>query len=399
MIKKTGILFLFLLLWGLPGCSQATSGQEQETQIIDISSAETIPISIAGDIRETEALLEKDISVKKEVTDSVKDGDIGEKVVYLETVIRNTDYEFYQISYSELMAQYSYRNQLYTRNLQQGAEVLIYDNSEAYWLNEVSANDSYLYWVEYVHGENAPCYKVMQYSLDSGNVSCIAQRDGGEVSELCLAVSEHFLTWYDIFRDGRVEIVVFDIEKQEFREREEIDELPGGTVTLSAPYVRLKIVEDCITYFLEDAQEQLYIRRENLNTGQKVTLLLGDKSAYSKLAGCFSDGQYIGWHTDYGWGSYYFYHMDDGKLYSWDVKKDGMYVFSKFFSNGKFYFYNSSEDNGIYVWDLSSGQTYRQGLGDGRGMQFEQYGEELLALEVQFEDRVELVNVCGADLP
>lgn len=40
------------------------------------------------------------------------------------------------------------------------------------------------------------------------------------------AVSEHFLTWYDIFRDGRVEIVVFDIEKQEFREREEIAELP-----------------------------------------------------------------------------------------------------------------------------------------------------------------------------
>lgn len=40
------------------------------------------------------------------------------------------------------------------------------------------------------------------------------------------AVSEHFLTWYDIFRDGRVEIVVFDIEKQEFREREEIAKLP-----------------------------------------------------------------------------------------------------------------------------------------------------------------------------
>lgn len=399
MMKRAGILLLFFALCGLPGCGRTISGQEQETRIIDISSTEAIPISMTQDIRETEALLERDISVNRGEVELLKDGNAEEEIAVLEAVIRNTDYEIFQISYSEPMAQYSYRNQLYAHNLQQGTEALIYDNAEAYWMNEVRANESYLYWVEYVYGESGVCYKVMQYPLNGGDISCIAQRDGGEVSELCLAVSDHFLTWYDIFQNGRVEIVIFDIEKQEFRETKEIDALPGGAVTIFAPYVRLEIEEDCITYFLEDEQDRLYIRRENLYTGQKDTLLLGDKSAYNKLAGCFSDGRYIGWHTDYGWGSYYFYQMDSGELYSWDVKKDGMYVFSKFLFSGRFCFYNSSsEDNGVYEWDLSAGQVYRQELDDGRGMQFQQYGEGLLALEVRFEDRVELVNVCSDGL-
>lgn len=39
---------------------------------------------------------------------------------------------------------------------------------------------------------------------------------------------------------------------QEFREADYAADIPGGSIT--APYGRLEIVEDCITYFLEDEQ-------------------------------------------------------------------------------------------------------------------------------------------------
>lgn len=295
-----------------------------------------IPLSIIQNVQDTEALLEKDITIGRESVLTVYDKDLGEEDCFgLESVERNKDYEFLHVSYSERMAQFSYRNQIYISSLQQDGKALIYDTSDAYWLNEVRVNDNYLYWVEYVHGEKDVCYRVMQYQLDSEEISCIAERDGRDVLELCLEVSDRFLTWYDIFMDGQVEIVVFDVEKQEFMERKDIEDIAGGFVSLYAPYERLRIVDDCITYFLEDEEERFYVRRENLCTGQTSTLLLGDKRKYRKLTGCFSDERYIGWHTEYGWGNYYFYDMDKGELYSWDVKKDEMYVFSKFFFLGE----------------------------------------------------------------
>lgn len=394
MAKKICSMIVVLLLCILPGCRRAVSEHEQNNQIMDVSHLEAVHLSIE-DVQEVEELLKEEVCIKKTEALSINVEDIGEEnYAELETVIRNSDYEFFHIMYSAKMSQFSYRNQIYMRSLQQDRNILIYDTSEAYWVNEVCANDNYLYWVEYISGADT-CYKVMQYQLNSGEISCIAERDSG-TSELCVEVSDRFLTWYDIFTDGRVEIVVFDIEKQEFMERKGSD-VPGGSVLLYALYERLMIMEDCITYFTEDEEEKLYIRRENLRTGQMDTLLLGDKKAYGKLAGCFSDGRYIGWHTDYGWGSYYFYDMDTGALYCWDVKNDGMYVFSKFFSSGNLYFNNGKEDC-VYVWNLPTGKACRQNYGEGTGMYFGQYGAGLLDLEVRFEDRVELLTLCGDGL-
>lgn len=389
---------LILLLCGLPGCGREASGQMPENREMDIIAAEVIPFSVAQHAQETEALLESGVCVSKDAVFPVDEGNIGEKADLPETIICNGDSVFSWVSYSEPMAQYPYRNQLYSRQLQQEEpQSLIYDTSEAYWINEVTANDDYLYWVEAVSGETDVCLKVMQYQLEDGAISCIAQREAADTSGICLAVSERFLTWYDSFQDDRIEIVVYDIEKQEFREADYAADIPGGSV--AAPRGRLEIVEDCITYFLEDEQGQLYIRRENLCTGQRDTLLLGDRRAYPKLAGCFSDGRYIGWYTEYGWGSWFIYDMDSEKLYSWDVKEDGMYVFSTFFADGKLFINNrNNEDNGVYVWNPASGQVYRQDLGDGCGMRFRQYREDSLTLEVRYEDRVELIHVCSDNL-
>lgn len=58
----------------------------------------------------------------------------------------------------------------------------------------------------------------------------------------------------------------------------------------------------------------------------------------------------------------------------------------------------NNEDNGIYAWNPASGQVYRQDLGDGCGMQFRQYREDSLTLEIRYEDRVELFHVCSDNL-
>lgn len=371
MFKKTGLLLFILLLCGLSGCGRtaSASGQEEQ-QITDISSMEAETLSIAGNIQEAETLRENKFTLEDEeifarhVVNLQPGNHAG-----LESVFRNTDFLFYHISYSKDMAQYTYRNQIYMRSLEGNEDVLLHDTSDAYWLNEICANNTYLYWVEYVSSETSDseevCFKVMQCQLDNGNISCIAERDGAEFSEICLEVSDHFLTWYDIhMRDSVVELVVFDIEKQMFQEHENTDpDIPGLTVTLYNPYEKLRIVENCITYFMRDDQEQLYIRRENLHTGATDTFLLGETKPYHKIGGCFSDSRYIGWHTEYGEGDYYFYDTSSKKLLCWNVKTDDMYVFSKFFCRGKLYF-NNTDDHNIYVWDLPTGQVYRQNCGE-----------------------------------
>lgn len=391
MPKKIYLFFLLIALCVLTSCGGVHA--KAEDQVIDLSSEEAIPLSAAQNIQRTEMLLAQGPSIEEGVDFLVDNKEMAtENYTALEMIERNADSVFFVISDNEKMSQFPFHLQIYEKHLQQGKEDLLYDTSEAYWINEMRANDNYLYWVEYAFDD--VCYRIMQCQLESGEISCIAER-GSEVSAPCLEVSSRFLTWYDIF-DERVEIVVFDIEKQEFMERAETANVTGTSVKLYALYERLKLVDDGITYFLEDEEGKLYVRRENLCTGQTTTLLLRDKRKYSRQVGCFSDERYIGWHTEYGEGSYYFYDTDEGKLYSWDVKKDGMHVFSKLFSSGKLYI-NNSQDNSVYVWDLETGQVYCQSCGDG-ALQFGRYGDGQINLEVRFEDRIEMLNLCDDSL-
>lgn len=387
MLRKTGLLLFILLFCGLSGCSLAASAPEQgEHRISDISSLETETLSMAGNIQQSETLIGDRFTLTGEEIFSrhVENLESG-NYVNLESAVRNTNSVFYQISYSKNMAQFTYRNQICMRLIDQDEDALLYDTSDAYWLNEICANDNYLYWVEYV-SSTAPentrdCIKVMQYQLESGDINCIAERNYAEYGDICLEVSDRFLTWYDICRDGQVELSVFDIEKQAFQERDNRgSDMPDLAVTLYNPYERLKIVEDHITYFMLDPQEQLYIRRENLLTGTTDTFLLGKTKPYNKIGGCFSDNRYIGWHTEYGEGDYYFYDTDSEKLYCWNVKKDDMSVFSKYFCDGKLYF-NNTDDHNIYVWNIPTGQVYRQNYGEDIYW-IKSFGNNMLYLDI-----------------
>ncbi|MDE5746275.1 MAG: hypothetical protein K2I21_01705 [Acetatifactor sp.] len=404
MFKKVGQLFLIFLLCGLSGCGRAAAAQNQEEhRITDISSIEAETLSMAGNIQEIGTLkgdefILADADVFARHVENVGPGNHTE----LELVIRNADSAFYQIVYAEDMAQYAYRNQIYMRPLGKDEDTLLYDTSDAYWLNEICANDTYLYWVEYVLSTTSDgienYIKVMQCRLDNGDISCIAERKSSEYYEICLAVSDRFLTWYDIhMHDTAVELVVFDIEKQEFQERTDTDDdIQGLAVTIYNPYVGLKTTENCITYFMQDDQEQLYIRREDLHTGATDTFLLGKTKPYYKIAACYSDSRYIGWYTDYGdMGDYYFYDTVSEKLYLWNVKKDGMYVFSNFFCRGKLYF-NNTNDHNVYIWDLSTGQVYRQSFGED-AYWIRSYGDNLLYLGTSSMDTKGFCSLYSGD--
>lgn len=365
---KTWLLFLVLLLCGLPGCSRAAAAPGQEEhQITDISSMKAETLSMAENIQETKTLKEDEYTLAKTeiISRHVESIEPGNHAI-LATVIRNTDSLFYQIEYSEDMAQYSYRNQLYMQSLKHGEAVLLYDTSDAHWLNSIYANDTYLYWVEYVSPTPSDLtntyIRVMQCQLDNGKVSCIAERDGTEYFVICLEASDRFLTWYDIhMNDPKVELVIYDIERQTFQERANTDnDLTTPSVMLFNPYVGLNIVENHITYFMQDDQERLYIRRENLLTGATDTLLLGKIKPYEKMVACFSDSRYIGWYTE---SDYYFYDTDSEKLYLWNMKKDDVYIFSRYFCGGKLYF-NNDANHYVYVWDLPTGQVRCQNFGE-----------------------------------
>ncbi len=374
MCKKINLLFFILLLCGLSGCSRAAAAPEQgQHRMTDISSAEAEILSMTGSIQETETLMgDRIILTDEEIfarhAESVPPGSYAS----LDTVIRNRDRIFFQISYSEEMAQYTYRNQLYVRSLGKDEDTLLYDTSDAYCLNGICANDMYLYWVEYVSSPKSDgagvsvSFKVMQCQLDNGNISCIAERNGDDYYDMSLQVSDRFLTWYDVHiqdPEPTVELVVFDIEKQRFQERTAVEgDIQGLTAALYNSY--MGITENGITYFLKDDREQLYIRRENLDTGATDTILLGETKPYDKIAACFSDSRYIGWYTDYGdRGDYYFYDTDSEKLYLWNAKKDGMYIFSNYFCGGKLYF-NNTANHYVYVWDLPTGQVRCQNFGE-----------------------------------
>ena len=172
-------------------------------------------VSIVQNIQETEPLRGDEFYIMCEEVLAANAGDIApEDYANVEKIVRNADYVFYQISYSKQMEQNQYRNKIYAHCLQQDKDVLIYDTSEAYWINEIMANNTHLYWVEYISDGTNVCYRVMQYQLDNGNISCIAERDITEFSDMCLGLSERFLIWDDMHSDGRVEIVVLILKSR-----------------------------------------------------------------------------------------------------------------------------------------------------------------------------------------
>lgn len=111
---------------------------------------------------------------------------------------------------------------------------------------------------------------------------------------------------------------------------------------------------------------------------------------------CFSSKKYVGWKLDEGTVRgyrYYVYDMENGSLYSFLGDK-GVSVFSEWLSD---YLYLNCYDT-LYVCDPSSGKVWQQKL-EGSGMQFREYGDGQVYLEVRTDDEAKLMTVHIPDQP
>lgn len=392
--KTTGaiaVIFLKivgLLLFLLTGCAAVQGKQtvgNTNNEPIDCSNAVEIILSPkegAWDVLLQESFAEK------------KGGTNGNTSYEVDVCRRNDESGFYTVSHSEDMAQYTYLNQIYRVDLDTDSREILYETREAYWLNEFEATDNFLYWVEFVSPETweeqgESLYRVMQYKLATGEAGCIAERNGEEIDEICLAVSEGYVAWYDNYRkEGRTEIVIYDSDKQEFHTL-------SGAKGFSS-FARLDIVDGGITYLGEDEEGNTLINRYDLNTQRTDTLLLKKISKDKKIVECFSSERYVGWKLDDGavrGYKYYVYDRENGSLYGFRGDGD-ISVFSEWISD---YLYFNCHDT-LYVCDPSSGRIWLQKL-EGFGMQFREYGSGQVYLEVRTDDEAKLMTVHIPDQP
>ena len=377
-----------LLFSGLTGCAGKESAGETVRQLNDkpVDCAGAAEIVITPEAGVQDVLLQEIYSGKRGASD-------GNTYHTVDGCRCNGESVFYTVSYGEDMAQYTYLNQIYRVDLTTGAEELLYETEEAFWLNEFEATGAYLYWVEYLsteaEGSFGVLYRVMQYELATGEVKCIAERDGEEVFEICLAAWEQYVTWYDDYcADDRVEIAIYDAKKQEFSTL-----APAGTKKFSA-YKRLDIVDGGITYFDVDEEENISINRYLLDSGETDVLLLGNQKNCGEPIDCFSSDTCIGWQSkDYASPkeSYYFYDVEEGKLYRFSGGK-GVSIFSKWLSEKLYFNCNNSNGHMLYVFDFSTGGVSQQRF-EGSGMQFREYGDGQVYLEVRGDGQVQLMTV------
>lgn len=335
----------------LGGCGKQAGGGLLNEEPVDLSSA--AEITIDQDAAETDGLFQEAASIDEDAIAI----DPGEgKHANVDFGAANEDASFYLASYSEDMAQYSYFNQIYRHDLGTGEDSLFYETDDAIWVNELAATKDALFWVEYLPEGDKISYHVMRLALDGDAAECIATLSDDK-GEPCLEASDRYVTWYDYKNDGSdAKISIYDDEKQEFLSMED-------DMMLAAPYGRLEIVDNGITYFSEDEEGNLYVNRYDIGTKGKDVLLLGSMDDYDKLAECFSDSEYLGWYEEYSWGPYYLYHMDDGKLYKFDPP-EGMEVFAANVSSGIFYV-NDTSHGVVYAYDLASGETKRESISPG----------------------------------
>lgn len=345
-----------------------------------LDASDATEISLNKNAKESYDLLCVDFEIDKGNVDTE-----AETYFVISECVRNINDIFFVRSYGEEGAQFYNLNQIYCSDLKQNKEVLLYE-TDAVWLNEFLSTDMNLYWVEYVFSEKKGDfdYNVMQYDLSTEVVTCIASRNAVESEEICLAASNDYVAWYDSYWDGKVQIIIYDIKKQE------IQTIQDANIKKFMPYERLNIVDDYITFFSQDEEGWIYINRYNLNTYEKDVLLLGKKEDYKKLAACFSDSKYIGWLTEYSYGTYYFYNTENGNLYSMS-QSDEIRVFSGWLSG--YLYINESQSGCVYVYDFDTEETYYQKIEQGVALSLKPYGDKLLHMKVIGDENLGLVTV------
>jgi hypothetical protein len=342
----------------------------------------------------------KDINISPTAVGKVKDVKSGMIIsvdnAYISNCTRNLEKGFYTVEYSHDGAQYSYLNEIYCYDLQEKTSSLIYTTQNAFWLNEFFSTEKYLFWVEYVKENQVTIYNVNQYELSTGKVTTIATRNGEQVYELCPSVSEDYVTWYDDYINGNIDISVYNIKSQS------LQTISDNSCVKFAPYERLEIVNDCITYFTTDSEKNIYtisdpkeniyniyINQYNLLTGVNKILLLGKRKDFRNLAGCFSNERYIGWFTNNSNNRRDFYLWDMVKNELFHLNLQDIYVFT-FLLQQDLFLYDSQKDV-IYQYLFDNEETILHNVGESACISFKQYGDNVIYMDCHTNEGVKLV--------
>ena len=364
----------------------SNSGLSEGTEVggtegIDLSKA--IGISLDQNASEMPVLLREVFSMPTQETRIID----AEEAIYsgVDTYAKNLRAVFYVRDYWVDMAQDDFMAQVYCYDIDKKNETLLYETGEGTQLNEFMTNDAYLYWVEHVYSDGN--YKVCQYELETGQLSCIAIRDW----DICLSVSNEYVTWYDLIGDGKAEIVIYNIAKQEF---ESVQDVTGDILS----GIRLEIVDNGISFFSQDGEGNLYVNRYELSTGEIFSLPVMRENPGQKIAGCFSSSNYIGWLTDGSFGTYYLYNMTDGELYSFEATR-GML---KCICLSRYLCFIDREYERVFVCDIQNGQVFYQDLTPGGDTPWPwmwyQDGAVFFRMETKDEVKFYSVDLASAEL-
>lgn len=316
ILKKDGvrmICFTAMAFLLLNGCGEQKNDYSIASDLSLTSSmsssvsqddSEVMKREISFDTAEETCSLEEIFSIAK-----LEVGENENELVTISDCTKNNSQVIYLKYFSERGAQYGHYFQICSYNLMNEETELLYETDKAFHVNELYANDEYLYWVEYIADEEKDdvIYRIQQYRLDTGETVALADRLAGESTEICLSVSDKYVTWYDSLEENEVTPIIYDCGRQQ------TIELPEEKYVRFTPYVRLSIVDNATAFFVE-RENTVFLCHYDLNTGNTVDLPIGDTKKIA-LAGCCSDAEHMAWFTDYTDGEYYYYGIKDAVLY------------------------------------------------------------------------------------
>lgn len=294
--------------------------------------------------------------------------------------------------YYEDMAQYCVKYRLYRSTPDFAETQPLYMTENTYWLNEFCGSEDYLYWVEFRNEskEEHNTMYVMQYDLKTSKLKTIADRECGKYEDILLQVSGDYLTWYDCAHDGDISMVVYRIPEQRF-----LDINVSETVSKSMPYGRLNVTNGGITYFSQDDSENIYVSRLQLDSGDLRKLYIGKKNELKEITGCYSTDRYMGYHTGYSTGKYYFYNPDTGKAgyFSSGYSAENELAVFSMCCDGEYLYLNDTKNHRIIRCDVEEGKGQCWTLPEGTGMHFHNCDGEGIQFEVKEQGQSMIIRL------
>lgn len=325
-MKKERRLFIYTIfvILLLCGCSEKRKTERKEGTTIQLSKAIEID---SLSLEERNNLLILSYSVPHCDTGSANLYSNGE-------LVQNEQYGFYARGYYQDGAQYDYMTELYSINLETSEEKKIYYTDKAYLINEMTVNNKFLYWVEYITKEEKTYYIIREFNIETQKVKTIVEKSSVKSMELCPVASENYLAWYEE-ENGEISLMIYNILNGI------ISNIQGYEKARYTPYGRPYIVDGYIAFWVKK-DNQVGICRYCIETCESDLFLL-ESNTTQTFKNCFCDANTIGWFTDYYTGEYYFYKISSGQLLYFKVDKSddsARYVYSRMLK-GQFYYFDS----------------------------------------------------------